>query len=156
MTGNPRQISDVMKNMSLAIILLVTVALGCGPRRMESTVSGTVTIAGERVPAGVEVEFLPQTAGASPSKGVTDASGRYVLWFNAYAAGAIPGDHVVSMGIPQTSNPDGSPGGVIPGLEHIRIPAAYSGPTSPLLRTVQPGRNVIDIDIPAAAPRPTK
>jgi hypothetical protein len=145
-----------MKWMAFVIMLLVTVALGCGRRGMESTVSGTVTVAGEPVPAGVEVEFLPRAAGASPSKGVTDDGGRYVLRFNAYVAGAMPGDHVVSVTIPRVSSPDGSPGGVAPGLEGVRIPVDYSGPSSPLLNTVQPGRNVIDIDIPAAAPRARK
>lgn len=145
-----------MKCVSLAFMLLATVALGCGRRGMESTVSGTVTVAGEPVPAGVRVEFLPQTPGASPSNGVTDASGRYDLWFNAYVAGAMPGDHLVSLTIPRVSNPDGTPGGVAPGLEQIHIPVAYSGATSPLRHSVQPGRNVIDIDIPAAAPRTPK
>lgn len=156
MTAIPRRISDAMKYLPLAIMLLATVALGCGRRGMESTVSGTVTVAGEPVPAGLEVEFLPQTPGASPSRGITDASGRYVLWFNAYVAGAMPGDHLVSVTIPRVSNPDGTPGGVAPGFEQIRIPAAYSGPTSPLRQAVQPGRNVIDIDIPPAAPRSAK
>jgi hypothetical protein len=145
-----------MKCVSLAFMLLATVALGCGRRGMESTVSGTVSVAGKPVPAGVRVEFLPQTPGASPSNGVTDASGRYDLWFNAYVAGAMPGDHAVAVSIPRVSNPDGSPGGVTPGLEQIHIPEAYSGPTSPLRHSVQPGRNVIDIDIPAAAPRTPK
>jgi hypothetical protein len=145
-----------MKCVSLAFMLLATVALGCGRRGMESTVSGTVSVAGKPVPAGVRVEFLPQTPGASPSNGVTDASGRYDLWFNAYVAGAMPGDHLVSVTIPRVSNPDGTPGGVAPGLEQIHIPVAYSGDTSPLRHSVQPGRNVIDIDIPAAAPRNPK
>ena len=145
-----------MKCVSLAFMLLATVALGCGRRGMESTVSGTLSVAGKPVPAGVRVEFLPQTPGASPSNGVTDASGRYDLWFNAYVAGAMPGDHLVSLTIPRVSNPDGTPGGVAPGLEQIHIPEAYSGPTSPLRHSVQPGRNVIDIDIPAAAPRTPK
>ena len=139
----------------LAIILLVTVALGCG-RRMESTVSGTLTVAGEPAPAGVEVEFLPRATEASPSKGVTDAGGRYLLRFNAYVAGAMPGDHVVSVTIPRISNPDGTPGGVAPGLERVQIPPEYSGPSSPLLQTVQPGRNVIDLEIPEAPPRSAK
>jgi hypothetical protein len=156
MMATRRRITDAMKWLPLAILLLVTVAVGCGRRGMESTVSGTVTVAGEPVPAGVEVEFLPRAVGASPSKGVTDAGGRYVLWFNAYVAGAMPGDHTVSVTVPRVSNPDGSPGGVAPGLEGVRIPADYSGLPSPLLHTVQPGRNVIDIDIPAPAPRPTK
>lgn len=142
-----------MKRVSLACMLLAIVAVGCGRRGMESTVSGTVTVAGEPVPAGVEVEFLPQTPGASPSKGLTDASGRYILKFNAYVAGAMPGDHVVSVSLSRVSNPDGTPGGVAPGLEQVHIPAAYSGSTSPLRYSVQPGRNVIDIDIPAAASR---
>jgi hypothetical protein len=68
----------------------------------------------------------------------------------------MPGDHLVSVTIPRVSNPDGTPGGVAPGFERIRIPAAYSGPTSPLRQSVQPGRNVIDIDIPPAAPRSAK
>jgi hypothetical protein len=145
-----------MKCVSLAFVLLATVALGCGRRGMESTVSGTVTVAGKPVPAGVRVEFLPQAPGASPSNGMTDASGRYDLWFNAYVAGAIPGDHVVAASVPRASNPDGTPGGVVPGLEHIHIPEAYSGPTSPLRHSVKPGRNVIDINLPAAAPRTPK
>jgi len=49
-----------------------------------------------------------------------------------------------------------TPGGVAPGLEHIHIPETYSGPTSPLRDLVKPGRNVIDIDLPAAAPRTPK
>jgi len=145
-----------MKRVLLTFMLLATVVLGCGRRGMDSTVSGTVTVAGEPVPAGVRVEFLPQTPGASPSSGVTDTSGRFVLWFNAYVAGVMPGDHVVSVSLPRVSNPDGTPGGVAPGLEQVHIPAAYSGPASRLRHLVQPGRNVIDIDIPAAASRTPK
>ena len=41
------------------------------------------------------------------------------------------------------------------GMKNIRIPSVFSGDRSPLIRTVKPGHNTIDIEIDTTS-EPTK
>ena len=143
-----------MKHLHKAILGLSFIATGCGPRGMEATVSGTVSIDGKPAPAGIEVEFQPQVPNASPSKGVTDANGRYALRFNAYRDGVMAGESVVALSIRRTLGPDGAPGPIPEALAGVRIPADYVGPASRLSRTVARGFNQIDIDVQTSSVPP--
>ncbi len=128
-------------------LLVAVLGFGCRPASVGATVSGTLLLDGQPAPAGIAIEFTPKTSGGSPSNGITDGSGRYELRFSAYTLGAQPGEHVVTLQIPQASNADGTPAGIPPALSHIRLPASVSGPRASLTRTVKPGRNRIDIDV---------
>ena len=146
----PPEISEAMHIHAISLVLgLVILAAGCSRGGVGATASGAVTIDGKPAPAGILIEFHPQVAGSSPSMGVTDASGRYVLKFNVNKVGVMPGDSVVSLSIPPSIGPDGVPK-VSMSLANPRIPENYFGPKSKLVRTVKPGGNDIDIDIDTA------
>jgi hypothetical protein len=110
-----------------------------------ATATGIVTFNGKPAPAGVMVTFQPQVTNSSASIGVTDATGRYDLRFNARIRGVMPGESVVSLAI--VTEPDAEGRTSAPdALKGIRIPPSY-GARSTLRKTVNPGTNVIDIDI---------
>jgi hypothetical protein len=139
-------------NRTLACIALTAVlCAGCGPRSPGATVSGILRLDGQPAPAGLRIDFQPLDPAGSGSSGVTDAAGRYELWFNANLRGAMPGEHVVSVSVKRTTGPDGIP--VVPEpLRGVRIPKT-AGEDSTLTRTVMPGTNTIDVDI-ESSPKP--
>lgn len=124
-------------------------AAGCSQGGVGATASGVLTIDGKPAPAGIMLEFQPQVAGSSPSMGITDANGRYVLKFNVNTVGVMPGDSVVSLSIPPSGGTNGSPK-VSESLATLRLPKECVGPNSTLVRTVKPGSNQIDIAIETA------
>lgn len=124
---------------------------GCGRRDIGATASGLVTIDGRPAPAGLRLDFQPQGPGGSPSMGVTDSAGRYELWFTAAHRGVMPGECRVMLQPSRETGPDGIPG-IPAALKDLRIPDAYAGERSPLIRTVKPGHNTIDIAIDTATP----
>jgi len=133
--------------VALALVLAVAAAGGCG-RGVGATATGVVRLDGNPVPAGVIVRFQPRVPQGSTSIGVTDDHGRFVLKFNATTIGVMPGDSVVSLAIRESYDGRGVP--FIPeNLRAIRIPESH-GPSSTLVKTVKPGKNVIDIDIGSA------
>jgi hypothetical protein len=104
-----------------------------------------VTIDGAPVPAGIRVDFQPLGETASPSLGITDANGRYELFFTAARKGVMPGECLVRLSVMSEISADGIP--TLPeALKAIRIPDHY-GRKSKLTRTVKPGHNQIDIAI---------
>lgn len=125
--------------------VMVVVLAGCGPGSPGATVTGSVRLDGQPAPAGLRIDFQPKQPGGSGSSGVTDATGRYELWFNANLRGAVPGEHLVAISINYATGPDGNPGVPEP-LRNVRIPKT-AGEESTLTRTVKPGRNTIDIEI---------
>jgi hypothetical protein len=133
--------------VALALVLAVAAAGGCG-RGVGATATGVVRLDGKPVPAGVIVRFQPRVPQGSTSIGVTDDRGRFVLKFNATTIGVMPGDSVVSLAVRESYDSRGVP--FIPeNLRAIRIPDSF-GPSSALVKTVKPGKNVIDIDIGSA------
>jgi hypothetical protein len=134
-----------MKWLLACFAVMAVVLGGCGQRSAGATVTGTVFFDGKPAPAGMRIDFQPQQSGGSGSTGVTDAAGRYELWFNANLRGAIPGEHVVAISVKQTIGPDGVPSVPEP-LRGVRIPKTV-GEESTLTRTVNPGANTIDIEI---------
>lgn len=137
----------------LAISCLVATVVGCGGRSPGATASGTVTIDGKTAPAGIRIDFQPVGPGGSMSSGFTDDRGRYELWFNANLKGVMPGESVVRLSLPEGGGTDGS-SGLPEALRQVRIPDSM-GAQSQFTRTVKPGANKIDIDIPATS-RPRK
>ena len=149
-TEMPPEISEAMHIHAISLVLgLVILAAGCNQGGVGATASGVLTIDGKPAPAGIMLEFQPQVAGSSPSMGITDASGRYVLKFNVNTVGVMPGDSVVSLSIPPTGGPDGVPK-VSESLASLRLPKECVGPNSKLIRTVKRGSNTIDIAIDTA------
>lgn len=128
----------------LFAVLVVAAVMGCQPG-VGATATGIVTFNGKPAPAGVIVTFQPQVANSSASIGVTDATGRYDLRFNARIRGVMPGESIVSLAI--VAEPDAEGRVAVPdALQRVRIPPSY-GAKSTLRKTVNPGANVIDIDI---------
>jgi hypothetical protein len=138
--------------MTLTALLAL---VGCGRRDIGASAGGLVTIDGRPAPAGLRVDFQPQGPGGSPSAGTTDAAGRYELWFTAAHKGVMPGECRVMLQPARESGPDGSPR-IPEALKALQLPKAYAGEQSPLIRTVKPGHNTIDItiDTSAAVPKP--
>jgi hypothetical protein len=66
----------------LLAVLVTAAIVGCQPS-VGATATGAVTFNGKPAPAGVMVTFQPQVTNSSASIGVTDATGRYDLRFNA-------------------------------------------------------------------------
>ena len=127
---------------------------GCGPRGVGATASGTLTIDGQPAPAGVRIDFQPAGPKGSPSTGITNDKGSYELWFTPGNKGVMPGECRVMVQRPPVAGPDG-PRQMSEGMKNIRIPSAFAGEQSPLIRTVKPGHNTIDIEIDTTA-EPTK
>ncbi len=123
------------------LILFGLITAGCGSADGLARVKGTVTLRGQPL-EGAVVDFRPLEPGGSPSSGITDAEGRYVLMHNFNTAGAMQGEHVVSIRTAQTIFDD-------QGIEHESeecVPANYNTHTQ-LKRTVEAGRNTIDFDL---------
>jgi hypothetical protein len=143
----PSEVSEFMRIRPISLLLgLVILAAACSQAGVGATASGVLTIDGKPAPAGIMLEFQPQVAGSSPSMGITDTNGRYVLKFNVNTAGVMPGDSVVSLSIPPSGGANGAP--KIPdSLAGLRLPKECVGPNSKLIRTVKRGSNTIDIAI---------
>ncbi len=116
--------------MASAGLLLVAVlfAPGCGrdDRPPLGRVQGVVTLDGEPL-EGALVVFEPIEP-ARPSRGVTDAAGRYTLVYLRDIEGAVIGEHEVKIGTATEESP----------VE--RLPAHYHHATT-LTAEVSRGRN---------------
>jgi hypothetical protein len=123
------------------LILSCLLIAGCGSNSGLARVKGKVTLNGQPL-EGATVTFQPTAADGSPSSGVTDADGRYELMFTFDTPGAMPGEHVVSIGTAGTDIDD--EGYEVERPE--RVPAKYNRQTT-LKRTVKPGRNTIDFPL---------
>lgn len=84
------------RRSAVVVLVVLTIAEGCGPRFDTAPVSGTVTLNGKTI-AGIAVMFEPQSGGAPVSTGVTDSSGRYSLKTvgNERQEGALIGKHQI-------------------------------------------------------------
>ncbi len=122
------------------LVLYCLMICGCGSDKL-ATVRGTVTLNGQPLQNAL-VEFQPTALGGSPSSGMTDAEGRYELMSTFERAGALPGEHSVSIRTGGTRVDSTS--------QEVEfkesVPAKYNTQTE-LKRTVEPGRNVLDFDL---------
>jgi hypothetical protein len=78
------------------VLLLATVAAGCGRKDGRVPVRGTVTYRGQPLPNALVV-FMPETPGVLPSSGLTDRNGRYQLMTTVPGDGAAVGKHRVTI-----------------------------------------------------------
>lgn len=138
-----------MRPIHRVILLGFLAATGCQPG-VGATATGIVSFDGAPAPAGVLVIFYPKGPNGSSSMAITDATGKYELWFNASTRGVMPGENAVSLAVESDLNASrGVP--MTDSLKALAIPARYRGPQSPLVKTVKPGTNVIDIDVALGA-----
>jgi len=138
----------------LALVNLAIVAAGCGRGGVGATAVGVLAIDGRPAPAGIRIDFQPQLPGGSTSTGITDAKGKYEIFFTAARKGVMPGECQVRLSLADSPGPNGIP--TVPEqLKGLRLPEIYHGDRSPLIRTVKPGHNTIDIEIDTTS-EPTK
>lgn len=135
-----------MKNFgslrSHLVVVALLSAIGCGGAEGPELgyVSGTVTMDGQPVGAGYEVEFVPHTEGGvdgrkSSSSGTTDDSGVYVL---KYASGGVEGAELGKHGV------------VIINAQEKGLAPAYSSGEADARAfwvTVESGSQVVDIPL---------
>ena len=102
---------------------------------------GKVTLNGRPL-EDATVKFQPTAAGGSPSSGKTDADGQYELMSTFDTAGAMPGEHVVSIQTAETYfDEEGNER-----EREERVPAKYNRQTE-LKRVVEPGTNTFNFDL---------
>jgi hypothetical protein len=106
--------------------------------RRAAPVSGVVTLDGQPV-EGATVLFTPMEPGGKASKGVTDASGRYILKPAEAGGGVGPGTYGVS--IKKTVAEDGDE------AKHL-LPQRFAEPTTSALTVeISTGVNEFDIEL---------
>jgi hypothetical protein len=121
---------------------LVCIALsGCGGPEGVGKVSGTVTLEGKPLAFAI-VRFAPKNGGA-PSRAITDESGRYSLQYTRSHAGAVVGEHIVSISTYAAAIPDADP--AKPEVPE-KVPAKYNA-KSELVVTVKSGSNTLDFPL---------
>lgn len=130
--------------MALAIVSLMTV-VGCGKQEGPelATVTGKITLDGEPLKK-VNLRFVPEQPGGSPSFGGTNSYGQYKLLFNAKRQGAMLGKHRVEIE-PATVDTDEN-GKPLPNVKVVAIPKKYLV-SGALTREVKAGKNTIDIEL---------
>lgn len=135
-------------NVCLAAVFLFVCGCGGGPRDMPEVgaVTGIVTVDGS--PTGnLTVAFQPE--GGRPASGVTDASGRYELTYNADVKGTKVGPNLVTISSNTLADEDYE-AGEQPAEEEEPIPAKYNSmafENSEMKVDVKPGPNEINWDI---------
>lgn len=127
----------------IGIVLGGVALVGCGGSEKTASVSGTVTLNGVPL-AGAIVRF--QRPGGSPSAGVTDASGRYVLTYTRSVRGAEVGSHRVSISTRSPGDPDADP--PRPPVAE-QVPAHYNSATQ-LTAEVNSRANQFDFTLEAS------
>lgn len=129
------------------LAVLAIGSTGCGGGASDVTlgsVGGTITLDGGPV-EGAVIEFTPVGEGR-PSAGESDASGKYTLYFKGSTAGALVGEHDVSMSTFQEAMDYGGAEGFtdIPGRAE-KIPKKYV--QEKIRVTVEPGSNTINLEL---------
>lgn len=129
---------------TVAMCLLVTAA-GCGDGLGQ--VRGRLTIDGKPAPAGLILEFQPQSKAGPPSYGRTDGDGAFELWQSGNKKGLAIGTSLVRISIPpvDTSGP-GRPPALADELRTLVIPDRYNT-ASNVTFDIKQGTQNIDIDV---------
>jgi hypothetical protein len=130
-----------------ASVLAAAVALqgaGCGGPSNVGQVTGTVTLDGQPLESAF-VEFEP-LQGNSPSRGITDATGKYTLRYTREIEGAEIGEHRVRITTFSGGDPDAEP--PKPTVRE-KLPAKYNAKTE-LTRKVESGMNTLDFPLESA------
>jgi hypothetical protein len=138
----------VTKWRGLIFLLLVTAAAGCGSS-LPATVTGTVTLDGEPLPAGETVTgtvvFYPASQGAA-AYGTVGPGGRYAIRTGS-TTGLQPGEYLVTVRVVEIA--PAPPGGHLHAPpQRLLTPPRYNDRDRSDLRVdVQPGRNMIDLPL---------
>ena len=127
-----------------AVCVLVTAA-GCGDGLGQ--VRGRLTIDGKPAPAGLILEFQPQSNGGPPSYGRTDGNGGFEVWQSGNKKGLVAGPCLVRITMPpvDTSSP-GRPTPLADELRTLVIPERYNSASNVTL-DIKKGPQDIDIDV---------
>jgi len=127
------------------VVCCLLMLAGCRGEIPRSSVTGHLKINGKPVPQGVQVVFTPQGADATPSVGVTNDQGLYVMYFKPGMKGILKGTYSVSIALPDD---EGTSNVILPpALAGITIPKAYRTGSSTLACDVPRSGTVFDIDI---------
>src|SRR6476661_11055217 len=136
------------------LVASVLTTAGCSgrPRNVAKKVSGTVTLGGQPL-VGAKIAFAPDKGNAS--FGVTDAEGKYNLYWSQARGraveGAIIGEHTVTISTFQPGDPTAkTPRPDIP----EKVPYKYRAEGGFPKATVKPGANVIDFTLEAGPVEP--
>jgi len=139
---------NMIRNPQLIAVLwtlLAVLMVGCsrdeGPAVAE--VSGTITLDGQPLP-GVNIQFVPEGPGGSPSFGGTNQNGHYRLLFTQHKTGAMLGQHRVEITARET--PRDENGKLLMSVAPVKIPRKYFQPGA-LTAEVRAGSNVISFDL---------
>ncbi|NLY02963.1 MAG: carboxypeptidase regulatory-like domain-containing protein [Rhodopirellula sp.] len=143
--------------LALGTFGILTVVAGCGSGRPETAaVSGKVTLDGEPVEGATVALFHPD--GGQPARGVTDASGAFVLTTFEAGDGALLGQHKVTVSkIDESAQQSADPSAELATptsnadlsvtAKHL-LPIIYSSPsTSDLTVDVKQGMEPIVLDL---------
>ncbi len=145
----------------LAFAVTSTMLSGCGQDLPPATVEGILQLGGEPLDNCL-ITFLPESGreGQEPhSRGLTDGQGAYRLRFENQQEGAAVGWHrvtvqdlSVSTGVPRrdhgTVDAEVTENAPPPPVRRSRVPETYMSPRlTPLRQEIEPGHQVIDLDI---------
>ncbi len=137
-------------NVRYFSLLILVVVVGCRSELPRGEVEGTVTVNG-RPEAGLLIIYVPQSIDkqrATRATGMTDDSGRYVLRGEDQQTGVVIGPHSVIIQDMAIYSAPRSLDGTITEFPAPRVPSAYHDLlTTPLIKTVDKGKQVIDIDL---------
>ena len=124
--------------------VLVAVFVGCRASSMESEVSGTVTLDGNKIGPGTIV-FAPAGGSGKPATGSVESDGSYQLK-TSRESGLAAGAYRVAISIRKM--PENVKRGERPPLGKLLIPEKYEDEhKSGLQYEVSPGRNTINIEL---------
>jgi hypothetical protein len=138
----PMRVNRICAAISGAAIIAVFV--GCRGSSLESEVSGTVTLDGNKIGPGTIV-FAPTAPGSKPATGSIESDGSFRLK-TSREAGLATGAYRVAVSIRKM--PENVKRGERPPLGKLLIPEKYEDETkSGLQYEVSPGRNTINIEL---------
>lgn len=129
----------------LAIVGWATLtAIGCGHQDGPelAAVTGKITLDGQPLKR-VNLRFVPEQPGGSPSFGGTNPHGQYKLLFNAHQQGALLGKHRVEI---ELANPELDDSGRPLTPTVVKIPRKYLQP-GVLTAEVKQGKNTVNFEL---------
>ncbi len=146
--SKPMKLNHVTRRNRLCATLsgaaLLAIVIGCRGGSMQSEVSGSVTLDGNKIGPGTIV-FAPIGPGGKPATGSIESDGTYKLK-TSRDAGLAAGSYRVAVSIRKM--PENVKRGDRPPLGKLLIPEKYEDETkSGLQYDVSPGRNTINVEL---------
>lgn len=131
--------------LTVLTILPVLGMVGCGQQTGPelAVVTGKITLDGQPLPR-VNLRFVPEQPGGSPSFGGTNDNGQYKLLFTAQRTGAMLGKHQVQIEPAEpATDENGKP---LPGIPVVKLPKKYRK-QGVLTAEVKAGKNNVDFEL---------